>query len=71
MSPSRWFAASIVTIGSCFCWSGCESRKSSVESEKGKVNVHVNTPGGDYGVHVEYPKHRDSDHETKVKVEHD
>lgn len=72
MSNPQTAFLKLLTISSCLLWVGCERHSSTpVKSDKGKVDVHVDTPAGDYGVHVEYPKHRDSDKETKVKIEHD
>ena len=58
-----------VALGIIWCAAGCDEHR---DSGKGKVNVRVNTPAGDYGVNVEYPKdHHKHDHETKIDVDHD
>jgi hypothetical protein len=48
---------------------GCEEKKPA-ESDRGRVNIGVNTPGGNVGIDVTYPKKKD-DADTKVKVDHD
>lgn len=58
-----------VALAIFWCAVGCDERR---DSDKGKVNVRVNTPAGDYGVNVEYPKgHHKHDHETRIDVDHD
>jgi hypothetical protein len=67
----------LVTAAALGFWAGCEERRPA-DSERGRVNVHVDTPAGQYGVDVEYPEDRDKekdkdddDNETKVKIDHD
>ena len=77
--PARFLTVVLFLCGLSLTGSGGCERSSPREDDKGRVNVDVNTPVGNYGVNVEYPKDKDKDKkddkdddkDVRIKVDQD